>query len=110
MSWHLILYRSLELNLVFSSSWTSCIVGLGKKLVLVQHTKRVAYQAEHYWGQCLVSNPELPSPSLHGDGQNPSQMHGSLGGPPYLKHPVYLYIFLEFCQTELLPSHMKNKQ
>ena len=54
---------------------------------LLQHKERVACQAEHCWGQCLVSNPELPSPSLNGDGQNPGHMHGSLGGPP--RHQKY---------------------
>ena len=29
---------------------------------LLRHKKRVAYQAKRCWGQCLVSNPELPSP------------------------------------------------
>lgn len=33
---------------------------------LLQHTARVAYQAGHCWGQCIVSNPELPSPSEWG--------------------------------------------
>ena len=37
---------------------------------LLQHAKRVAYQAGHCWGQCLVSVPELPSP-------------GELPSPPY---------------------------
>ena len=27
---------------------------------LLQHTARVSYQACHCWGQCIVSNPELP--------------------------------------------------
>ena len=26
---------------------------------------------------------------MNGDGQKPSQMHDSLGGPPYLKHQKY---------------------
>ena len=52
---------------------------------LLQHNERVSYQGYHRWGQCLVSNPELPSPS-EWDGQNPSQMHGILGGLHYLKH------------------------
>ena len=30
---------------------------------LLQHTARVAYQAGHCWGQCIVSKPKLPSPS-----------------------------------------------
>ena len=33
---------------------------------LEQHLKRAVYQAGHIWGQCLVANPELPSPSLWG--------------------------------------------
>ena len=33
---------------------------------LLQHTKRVAYQAGHCWRQCLVSVPELPSPGEWG--------------------------------------------
>ena len=33
---------------------------------LLQHNERVAHQDEHCWGQCLVSNPELPSPSEWG--------------------------------------------
>ena len=33
---------------------------------LLQHTARVAYQADHCWGQCIVSNPKLPSPSEWG--------------------------------------------
>ena len=33
---------------------------------LLQHAKRVAYQAGHCWGQCLVCIPELPSPSEWG--------------------------------------------
>ena len=33
---------------------------------LLQHAKRVAYQAGHCWGQCLVSVPELPSPGEWG--------------------------------------------
>ena len=33
---------------------------------LLQHTKRVAYQAGHCWGQSLVSIPELPSPGEWG--------------------------------------------
>ena len=33
---------------------------------LLQHTARVAYQAGHCWGQCIVSNPDLPSPSEWG--------------------------------------------
>ena len=52
---------------------------------LLQHAKRVAYQAGHCWGQCLVCIPELPSPS-EWDGQGLSHMCGSLCGPLYLKH------------------------
>ena len=33
---------------------------------LLQHATRVAYQAGHCWGQCLVSVPELPSPGERG--------------------------------------------
>ena len=33
---------------------------------LLQHNERVSYQGYHRWGQCLVSNPELPSPSEWG--------------------------------------------
>ena len=29
---------------------------------LLQHVKRVAYQAGHVWGQALLKNPVLPSP------------------------------------------------
>ena len=51
---------------------------------LLQHTARVAYQAGHCWGQCIVSNPDLPSPS-EWDGQDLSHTHGRPGGPHYLK-------------------------
>ncbi len=33
------------------------------RAALVQHVRRAVYQAGHIWGQALVCNPELPSPS-----------------------------------------------
>ncbi len=39
---------------------------------LLQHTKRAAYQAGHIWGQTLIANPELPTPSDWGYKKTPS--------------------------------------
>ena len=36
------------------------------KAALLQHVKRAAYQAGHVWGQALIANPSLPSPSKWG--------------------------------------------
>ena len=36
------------------------------KDALEEHLKRAVYQAGHVWGQALVPNPELPSPSEWG--------------------------------------------
>ncbi len=33
------------------------------KAALQQHVKRATYQAGHIWGQALIPNPTLPSPS-----------------------------------------------
>ena len=33
---------------------------------LYEHTKRATLQAGHYWGQCLVVRPQLPSPEEWG--------------------------------------------
>ena len=33
------------------------------RAALVQHVKHAMYQAGHIWGQALIPNPELPSPS-----------------------------------------------
>ena len=41
---------------------------------LVQHTKRVAYQAGHCWGQSLVPAPALPCPSEYGWVRAPTQV------------------------------------
>lgn len=40
---------------------------------LIQHTKRVAYQAGYVWGQSLMADPELPCPSKHGWKRSPAQ-------------------------------------
>ena len=40
----------------------SCMTGQA----CAKHTARVGYQAGHCWGECIVSNPELPSPSEWG--------------------------------------------
>ena len=55
---------------------------------LVQHTKRVAYQAGHCWGQCMVLILSYLL-QVNGDGHDSSQIHGSLSGPHYLKHQKY---------------------
>ena len=36
------------------------------KDALLQHVKRAAYQSGFVWGQCLIVNPDLPSPSNWG--------------------------------------------
>ena len=47
---------------------------------LLQHTARVAYQAGHCWGQCIVSNPDLPSPSEWGWARSESHAWTTLPG------------------------------
>ena len=36
------------------------------KAALLQHVKRASFQAGHVWGQALIANPTLPSPSEWG--------------------------------------------
>ena len=36
------------------------------KAALLQHVKRASFQASHVWGQALIANPTLPSPSEWG--------------------------------------------
>jgi len=52
---------------------------------LVEHTKRVAYQAGYCWGQSLTPDPTLPSPA-EWDGPDQLTDHGNLIGQCSQKH------------------------
>ena len=56
------------------------------KAALLQHVKRAPYQAGHVWGQALIANPSLPSPS-NGAGRRTKTVTGHLCGLYYQKLP-----------------------